>query len=193
MSKRVKWAEIEEELNELGKPALLRLLKELYDASAGNQAFFAARFLQQGVTAEMREPYRQRIIHQFFPKRGFGKLDLRLARQAISDYRRATSDMVGTVDLMLTYVEQGTRFTNEYGDIEESFYNSLESVLGEAAKLAQSHPELYSQFQNRFEGLVRATRGIGWGYHDGVSEIVEELEMSIGATSESHDADAKSK
>ena len=82
MSKRVRWAEIEEELNELGKPSLLRLLKELYDASAGNQAFFATRFLDQGVTAEMREPYRKRIIHPFFPKRGFGKLDLRVARQA---------------------------------------------------------------------------------------------------------------
>ena len=193
MSKRVRWVEIEEELNELGKPALLRLLKELYDASAGNQAFFATRFLDQGVTAEMREPYRKRIIHQFFPKRGFGKLDLRLARQAINDYRRATSDIAGTLDLMLTYVEQGTRFTNEYGDIEESFYNSMESVLGEAAKLASSQPELYLQFQDRLKGLVRATRGIGWGYHDAVTAIVAELEMSMSNTRKSQDANAKNK
>ena len=32
MSKRVRWTAIEEELNELGKPGLLRLLKELHDA-----------------------------------------------------------------------------------------------------------------------------------------------------------------
>jgi len=180
MSKRVRWAEIEEELNELGKPALVRLLKELYDASAVNQAFLAARFSQQGVSAEMREPYRKKIIRQFFPKRGFGKLDLRLARQAISNYRRATSDIAGTLDLMLTYVEQGTRFTKEYGDIEESFYNSMESVLSEAIKLVSSRPELYEQSRDRFIGLRRATNGIGWGYGDNVSDMVDELESRMG-------------
>ena len=155
MSKRVKWVEIEEELNELGKPALIRLLKELYNASVANQAFLAVRFSRQGVSTEMREPYRKRIIHQFFPNRGDGKLDLRLARQAISDYRRATSDVAGTVDLMLTYVEHGTRFTNTYGDIEESFYNSMESVLGEAAQLLKSHPDLYLQFQDRLPNHLK--------------------------------------
>lgn len=178
-TKRIKWTEIESELEELGKPALIRLLKQIYDASTANQAFFVSQLLKEQVTTEMREPYRQRIIHQFFPNRGFGKLDLRVARQAIRDYRRATQDIAGTLDLMLTYVEQGTRFTNEFGDIEESFYNSMESVLGEAAKLVTSHPDLYDQFRGRFIGLKRATNGIGWGYHDAVTEIVEELEAQI--------------
>ena len=92
---------------------------------------------------------------------------------------------------MLTYVENGTRFTNEYGDIEESFYNSMESVLGEAAKLVQSQPDLYEKFSDRFIGLRRATYGIGWGYGDAVHEIVDELEASIGNASESQDADVK--
>jgi hypothetical protein len=36
-----------------------------------------------------------------------------------------------TIDLMLTYVENGTQFTREFGDINEAYYNSLESVLHE--------------------------------------------------------------
>ncbi len=47
---------------------------------------------------------------------------------------------------MLTHVENGSRFTNEYGDIEESFYNSMEAVLNEAAKLVTRYPELYARF-----------------------------------------------
>jgi len=35
---------------------------------------------------------------------------------------------------MLTYVENGTQFTREYGDIDEPFYNSLDSVLAELAR-----------------------------------------------------------
>ncbi len=180
MSKRIKWSDVESQVAMLEKPQLLHLVKELFEASADNQAFFAARFLSEEARAETRERYRQRIVNQFFPKRGFGKLDLGQARQAIRDYRRATSDVAGTLDLMLVYVENGTRFTNEYGDIEEFFYNSMESVLSEAAKLLESHPELYPQFRDRFKGLVRKTRGIGWGYGDAVSGIVGELEARMG-------------
>ena len=180
MAKRIKWSDVEKQITAMDRQVLIQLVKELFDASADNHAFFATRFLDATAQADVLESYRKRIVNQFFPARGFGKLGLREARKAITDYRRATSDVVGTLDLMLVYVENGTRFTNEYGDIEESFYNSMESVLSEAAKLAASNPGLYSQFRDRFIGLRRATYGIGWGYGDAVSEIVDELETKMG-------------
>ena len=69
---------------------------------------------------------------------------MRVARKVITDFRRATKDISGTLNLMLTYVVQGTRFTSEYGDIEESFYNSMESVLSEAAKLVARHTTVHA-------------------------------------------------
>ena len=36
---------------------------------------------------------------------------------------------------MLTYVENGSEFTLEFGHINEAFYNTLESVLNEMAQL----------------------------------------------------------
>lgn len=180
MSKRIKWSNVERQVALLEKPQLIQLVKELFEASADNQAFFALRFLGQDAREEILEPYRKRIVNQFFPKRGFGKLGLREARQAIRDYRRATSDEVGILELMLVYVENGTRFTNEYGDIEESFYSSMESVLSDAAKLVSSHFDLYSQFRDRFIDLRHAAYDIGWGYGDAVHEIVDELESRMG-------------
>ena len=46
-------------------------------------------------------------MEQFLPKRGEGKLDLRAARRTIRDYCKATFDLAGMVDLMLTYVKSG--------------------------------------------------------------------------------------
>ena len=117
----------------LDKPELVALLKALFDHSIESRAFLSARFLADGVPDAILNKYRKRIVDQFFPGRGDGKPDLRSARRTIRDYRKATSDLVGTVDLMLTYVESGTEFTNQFGDISESFYNSLESVLDEVA------------------------------------------------------------
>ena len=121
-------------------------------------------------------------MDQFLPRRGEGKLDLRSARRTIRDYQQATSDLAGTVDLMLTYVESGTEFTNQFGDINESFYNSLESVLDEMVGLLKT-PEgaaLYLRFQERMSRLARIADGIGWGYGDHVAEQIELLETEVG-------------
>jgi hypothetical protein len=109
-------------------------------------------------------------------------LELRSARRTIRDYRKATSDLAGTVDRMLTYVESGTDFTNRFGDINESFYNSLESVLDEMVSLLRT-PEgaaLHPRFQDRVSRLARAANGIGWGYGEHVAEQVELLEAEVG-------------
>jgi hypothetical protein len=112
----VKWLQIKPVLASLDKPELIALLKDLFDHSLESRAFLSARFLAEGVPNAILDRYRKRIVEQFFPKRGDGKLDLRSARRAICDYRKATSDLAGTVDLMLIYVESGTEFTNQFGD-----------------------------------------------------------------------------
>jgi hypothetical protein len=181
-STSVKWPQIKSVLASWDKPELITLLKDLFDHSIESQAFLAARFLADGVPDAILTKYRKRIVEQFLPKRGEGKLDLRAARRTIRDYRKATSDLAGTVDLMLTYVESGTEFTNQFGDINESFYNSLESVLDEMVGLLKT-PEgaaLYPRFQDRVSRLARAAGGIGWGYGDHVAEQIELLETEVG-------------
>ena len=175
---RAGWADIKAQLAFMEKADLLRLVKDLHDASPSNKAFLAARFLAPEDAGPILEEYRQRVIAPFFPKRGFGKLNLADARKAIREYRKARSDMAGTLELMLTYVEIGTRFTNEYGDITDAFYNSLLSVLNELVTLFQSPPgrELYPQFQRRLRALAAAARDIGWGYGDEVAEQIGLLE-----------------
>jgi len=75
----------------------------------------------------MLEKYRGKIVEQFCPARGEAKLKLGEARKAIKEYWKATGDVSGKAELLMTYVEQGAEFTCDYGDIDERFYNSLES------------------------------------------------------------------
>ena len=97
----------------------------------------------------------------------------------IRNYRRATKDTIGTLDLMLHYVETGTEFTNTYGDINEPFYNSLESMLVnfcEGIFKSSDSEKSYGQFNERLVALKKAVYGIGWGYGDTVQEIIDDLE-----------------
>ena len=74
----------------LDEPELVALLKDLFDHSIENRAFLSARFLADGVPDAILDEYRKRIVEQFFPKRGEGKLDLRSARRTIRAYCKAT-------------------------------------------------------------------------------------------------------
>lgn len=82
---------------------------------------------------------------------------------------------------MLTYVENGTQFTREFGDINEAFYNSLESVLHEMTQLLRKDdPSLYPEFRERIQRLGDHADYIGWGYGDYLRDQVGLLETELG-------------
>ena len=115
------WSAVRQQLATWEKPALLALVKDLYEVAAENRDFIHARSKTGEGGADVLGRNRGRIVEQFFPSRGFGKLKLGEARKAIRDYRKATGNISGTAELLMTYVENGTRFTHEYGDMDERF------------------------------------------------------------------------
>lgn len=178
--KSTNWLSVRQRFSDWSKPALIALIKDLYEASPDNRDFLQARFQAEENAGAALEKYRRKIVEQFFPARGFGKLKLAEARKAIRDYRKATGNLTGTIDLMLAYVESGTEFTCQFGDINESFYNSLESVLNEMAQLLmQQGREIYPQFRERVQSLTTHADHIGWGYGDFLRDQVSQLENTL--------------
>jgi hypothetical protein len=55
-----------------------------------------------------------------------------------------------------------------------SFYNSMESMYGRAVKYIVQN-KLIGQFEDRCRKIVDDTCNIGWGFHDGLSDIFEGL------------------
>jgi len=175
------WSAARQHLATLDKPELLALVKDLYDAAAGNRNFIHARCQAGDSGGEVLETYRSKIVEQFFPKRGIGKLKLAEARKAIREYKKATGNIPGTAELLMSYVENGVAFTREYGDIDERFYNSVESVLTELADLLRGDArQSYPQFRDRLAEVEQASDGIGWGFHDFIAEVVWQLEDELG-------------
>lgn len=157
-------------------------IKDLYAISDENRRFLESRFAQgQDQIQAVLADYNQEIIYCFFGEREISEdlPRLRPARRLIRNYQKATKDSSGALDLMLHYVETGTEFTNTYGDINEPFYNSLESVLVDFCKGIFKSPDpgkAYVQFNKRLVALKRAAYGIGWGYGDAVQEVIDDLE-----------------
>ena len=175
------WSAVRPQLASWDKPALLALVKDLYAASAVGWDLVNARCRPAESGEAMLEKYRRKIVEQFFPARGFGKLKLGEARQAIREYRKVTGNISGTAELLMTYVENGADFTRQFGDIDERFYNSVESALNELAALLRGEARgLYARLADRLAKTEQMASGIGWGFGHCVGDVVAQLHDDLG-------------
>jgi len=80
----------------------------------------------------------------------------------------------GKIELMIFFVECGNKFTLDFGDIDEGFYDALNQMYQRAIRSVLSLPEEQrSEFQERLEKIMTSSSGIGWGYHDMLVELIE--------------------
>ncbi|RZK22342.1 MAG: hypothetical protein EOO56_08940 [Hymenobacter sp.] len=112
------------------------------------------------------------MLRAFYPRCGYD-YNLGVGKAAISDFRKLGVSAQPLVDLILHYVECGVRYTNGYGDSNESFYLSLAGMYGQALTLMQQST-LLPYFAERSRQVVTDTSGIGWGFHDQLANLYEQ-------------------
>ena len=179
--KQGSWSEVKGQLKGMPTEGLLGVIQDLYALNKTNRAFLETRFVP-GLASVSIEEYRKRVQHPFYPERGMGKLEYADAKRAIREYEQATSDLAGTLDLMLSFVEAGNRFTQEFGDIDEQFYNTVEGMMFNVTKRFRmaDGKELYPQFAARLQKLYDKSRNIGWGYSDEMADMIVGLQEEFG-------------
>ncbi|HIH20859.1 TPA: hypothetical protein HA244_06335 [Candidatus Micrarchaeota archaeon] len=118
--------------------------------------------------------YEQEIVKSFFSGNW---PELSKARKAVSDFSKASGSEEAKIDLMVFYVETGTSYTLKYGDIDEPFYSSLESMFFKAVKTLNKSGNLalIETFKPRLQAIVKKTEDMGWGYHDNLADFFEVL------------------
>ncbi|MEZ4661706.1 MAG: DUF6155 family protein [Caldilineaceae bacterium] len=170
--KQPTWSQVKRALSSLDQSELLDLIGDLFKLNADNKVFLASRYIHSDPQTLM-EPYRKAIRAEFNPGRGFPRLNLRAARKALHDFKKACDDPALIADLMIYYVEQGVICTKNYGDIDERFYDSLESVYSAAIQtiVDTGDAEVAEHFRPRMAKIVRNTSGIGWGFHDALNDM----------------------
>ena len=103
----------------------------------------------------------------------FARLQYHIAiygKQAISDFKKLEPSSDLLAELMLFYVETGVKFTNDFGDIDEAFYLSLEKTYDAALTLIEKE-SLLNKFADRAGKILIDTSDIGWGFHDCLTDI----------------------
>jgi len=171
--KKPSWSDIKKALAGYDRVALIGLISDLYASSAQNKSFLHARF-STGMDA--LKPYLKIIDDTLYPDILRNKpIQIAKAKKAISDYTKAAGEPKGILELMVFFVETGTEFTVNFGDIDEDFYLSLERMFSKALDLVLTmDKETIDEYYERFAAIVVRASNIGWGYGDALDEMFHE-------------------
>ena len=168
------WIDVKKTLKNFENSQLIELLKELYQLSGENKNFFHARF-NAGTVA--RQNYKKIILDCLYedPMADNDDFDFDKADNAIKTYAKAANDNEGTADLMVYYVECGNKFTLDYGDINEVFYDALIEMYKKAIKTVLKLPKSkQTSLRKRLKQIMESADGIGWGYYDDLCHFYHE-------------------
>lgn len=174
----LKWSDLKKSLQKADEKELINIIRDLYRYSEDNRRYLLAMCFDREEAAGVMEEYREIIKNEFFPKKGYGELRYSVAEKAISDYSEASGDFAGKMELMLTYVENGVKYTKEYGDVDEEFYDKIYEMLEQFRALLKT-PEgkpLYTGFKQRLLKVRDDSEEIAWGFGDAVDILVDNIE-----------------
>jgi hypothetical protein len=132
------WTDLKAKLATFDRQGLLCLIQDLYAAHKDNRTFLHARF---GLGEDTLTPYKETIERWLWPD-VLRRQDTSVAKakDAVSNYRKAVGDPAGLAELMVFYCEQGAGFCKDLGNEDESYFNALVRMFGQALTVAYTLP-----------------------------------------------------
>lgn len=150
----------EEKIQEIKKLVVLfPVVKEYYQSKLSNEG-----------EIELLNKYTSIIKKEFNTGNTPGRARISVAKKAVSDFIKISKSELSVAEIMIQYVESGVKFTNAFGDIDEAFYYSMESMFDKALNYIVEN-NLKDSFRERCKKIVSDTDGIGWGFPDELEEL----------------------
>jgi len=179
--------ELQQRLSKMPVDEVYKLLIECFKASKEAKNFISVKLIGNKAIKNLWETSKEKIENEFFPANGFGKLQLSVAKKAISDFKKISKNNRLTIDLMIFYIEMCVDFFDTYGGASDSLINSMCSMFGSVIKMLnkEDKPDLFLEYQVRLESLISRADDFGWGIQDAFDESylnlkwLEEYEESV--------------
>ena len=171
MPKQMTLTEVKKKLSHLSQKELIALIAKLYKTNSDAVNILNVELGDASYTDELLEESKQKIQNIFFPERSMAFPSLSKAKKIISDFKKASNSFGGLIELKVYYAECVAEFGNAYGDMPESFYDSLESVYEDVVTgLNKMNSEsLFAKYYERLKAIADSTGDMGYGISEALS------------------------
>ena len=170
--KEINQNDVKKHLKELSKNELEKEVLNLYKKFKDVKEYFSIELNKDNLEGILSY-YKEKISNEFIIERDIEDINFRLIRKYISDFKKNCSNSRYVVDLILYAVEQGVLLIDNYGDITEQFYISVEKLFADATKHMRIN-ELTKEYVKRCKKIVDDSSNVGWGFSDTMYDIYYE-------------------
>lgn len=169
--------ELKKQLMKMPMDEVYNLLIECFKASNEAKNFISVKIIGNKAVINLWENSKEKIENEFFPARGLGKLQLSVAKKAISDFKNLSKNNRLTIDLMIFYTEMGVSFIDTYGGASDSLINSMCNMFNSVIKMLnkEDKPDLFLEYRDRLENIISKAEDFGWGIQDSFQESYWDL------------------
>lgn len=174
-SKKLTSAELKKCLKEISRNRLESIICTLYKESDQAMIYFNSLFKSEETQEENLRSYEKKL-RKCFAFSNPNSPDIQTGEKIIKEAKKFTNMRV-TLYIILCFVELGTEFTNDYGDIDEYFYESLVNAFDDFVALlnAENNDAMYKEFKGRINQVIQNSLHIGWGYGDTLDTLKNDI------------------
>ena len=157
-------------LQSLTKEQIIEQVLDMYETYKPAKEYFD--YLLNPNEKEHFNKYKSVIINEFYPKGKNSEPTTRfsIAKRAISDFSnlKPSPQLIG--DLMVTFIEMACKFTHDYGDMSEKYYDSTISNFEKALKYLHNNG-LLDEFKLRCQTCLDYASNCGYGFPYDMSDL----------------------
>lgn len=159
-------------LQSMPKEAIIEMVLELYSARKE-----AKEYLEYYAAPDENgkiEEYKSVIREEFYPRRRREpQTRFSVCRKAVADFKKLKPSADALAELMVSYMEWATKFTFDYGDMWEQYYDSVEKNFDKTIKFVAANG-LWEKYDKRLQQCVVWSKHNGYGFEDAVADMYEE-------------------
>ncbi len=168
--------QLKKHLQTLTKEQIIEQILDLYESIKPVKDFYI--FYLNPNENELFEKYKNIIINEFYPKGKYTEPKTRfiVVKKAITEFSSYKPSPKLVADLMITFSEMACKFTFDYGDMSEQFYNSTVNNFERALKYMKKNG-LLNDFKLRCEDCLKYAEPCGYGFPGEMDDVFEKYYM----------------
>jgi len=179
------WNEIKNRLQNKSNKELLKILSDCYKLNDEVKYHLSVIVIDNNEELDkVLQDLRSQMSLAFWATKKSGEpLGPKLidAKKIVINVKKFTNDPNIILDFMMDYVEHGINFTCSYGDLWENYYMSIENMYHSVIQMILKNKDTIDveKYLKRIDKMVAKTSGMGWGFHDTLTDYTDELKDAL--------------
>ena len=158
--------------------ALIGLIQDLYAANKDNQTFLHTRF---ALSQNVLEPYKKTLERWLWPN-VLRKQDTSVAKakEVIASYQKAVGEPTGLAELLVYYCEMAAGFSEEVGNDEKVYLDTLVRMFAQAVQVVEQLPESdRPDLIARLNDVREISHNIGYSVGEDMDDIMGNSSLDV--------------